>query len=168
MRIQNDSNMFYALNPQCAPGGSYEPVGPLRPFKLLYPLTLTQKIDLQIVLGLFSGLDLALICLDQSASSRVLFASNESQVPKEHTLGIGLHLWEQRYPSPNAGIWKSCKNSVTLTSTPLCSVLFLFWKTSRACLSTFSPTLSRLPALGVEYLCSHRCNTIPKVCSFGT
>ena len=58
---------------------------------------------LQIVLGLFSGLDLALICLHQSASSRVLFARNESQVPKEHTFGIVLHLWEQRYSTPNAG-----------------------------------------------------------------
>ena len=33
----------------------------------------------------------------------MLFARNESQVPKEHTLGIVLHLWEQRYSTPNAG-----------------------------------------------------------------
>ena len=33
----------------------------------------------------------------------MLFARNESQVLKEHTFGIVLHLWEQRYSTPNAG-----------------------------------------------------------------
>ena len=45
---------------------------------------------------------MALIRLDQSASNRMVLARNESQVPKERTLLIVLHLFEERYSTPNA------------------------------------------------------------------
>ena len=99
------ANLYYAAHsvPQRAPMNPWEDFTRLNCYITLLWVNKSIGGGLQIVLGLLDGLDLALICLDQSASSRVLFARNESQVPKVHTLGIVLHLWEQRYSTPNAG-----------------------------------------------------------------